>query len=137
MLVGEALRVKLAAAAAPTVMLVVAGVMLVATVSITVTVCVPGASGGDRKETLPVASVVLAGSVELVSVLVNFTVPVYPVALLLKASKADTVRLVVLPAVMLVGEALSVKLAAVPALTVMLVEAAVMLVATVSITVTV
>lgn len=87
------------------------------TVSIAAIICVPAVFTVALNVPVPFVSAELGGSTACASVLLNFTVPAYPVATLPKLSFAVTVKLNAVPAVADAG-ALVVRLAAGPAFTV-------------------
>ena len=91
------------AAAALTVMGLVVPVILLVVVSVTVTVWLPADLSVTETVSTPAVRVVLAGNTACVSVLVKWTVPAYPVAVLPKASRAVIVTLNADPAVALPG----------------------------------
>src|SRR5436190_233850 len=93
-------------------------VMLLVTVSVAVRVRLPAVRRVALNEPVPLVRVASAGRVGLPSVTVQCPAPAYPVAVLLKASLAATVKMKAAPAVALEG-ALTVNCAAAAALTVM------------------
>jgi hypothetical protein len=116
--VPGALTTRCEAAAALTVMVPLTPAMLLVAVSAADSVCAPAVVKVAVNVPTPDSSVLLAGNaVELpVSVLVNFTVPVYPEATLLNWSSALTVNPKPAPAVALLG-ALTIRCVAAAGLT--------------------
>src|SRR5205823_2694968 len=98
-----ALTAKCVAAAALTAMLLLVPVMLLAFVSVAVTVWLPAVRRVAENDPVPLLRVEFAGSTALASVLVQRRSSVLPVAVLLNGSCAVTVRLNPVPAVAALG----------------------------------
>ena len=129
-----ALTAKCVAAAAFTAMVLLVPVIDEVVVSVAVSVWLPAVFKVAVKVPTPLVSVEFAGSTAWPSLLVKWTVPVYPVAVLLNWSWAVTVKLKATPAVALEG-ALTLKWVAAAALTVMVLLVPVMELLTLSVAV--
>jgi hypothetical protein len=100
-------------AAAVTVIVPVAPVIVAVTVSVAAIVCAPAVFNVAENVPTPFVSVEFAGSIACVSLLVKWTVPVYPVTTAFEASSAVTVTLNAVPDVAVPG-AVTEKCVAVP-----------------------
>jgi hypothetical protein len=98
MVVGAPVTAKCDAAAAETTMVLVPAVTVEA-VSVAVTVWLPAVFSVTVNVPVPPDSVLLDGSTAAASLLDRWVVPVYVVAMLLKASRAATVTVKLVPAV--------------------------------------